>query len=75
MMDSPTALEPIYTTDRINQNIVLYTGKLEIKTTVNNQAIEILGRGKIIYKWFPSPKLQFEFVSQSSSAPLLMVAL
>ena len=75
MTDILAALEPIYTTNEVNQNVVLYAGEIEIKTGINNQSIEIIGSGKVIYKWFPSPKLQFEFVSQSSSAPLLMVAL
>ena len=75
MTDILAALEPIYTTNEVNQNIVLYTGELEIKTGINNQSLEILGSGKVIYKWFPSPKLQFEFTSQSSSVLLLMVAL
>ena len=75
MTDIIAALEPIYTTNKINQNVILYTGEIEIKTGINNQSLEIIGSGKVIYKWFPSPKLQFEFTSQSSSAPLLMVAL
>lgn len=75
MTDVIAALEPIYTTNAVNQNVVLYTGEIEIKTGINNQSLKIIGSGKVIYKWFPSPKLQFEFTSQSSSAPLLMVAL
>ncbi|WP_036488551.1 hypothetical protein [Myxosarcina sp. GI1] len=75
MPDIPPALEPIYTTEKINQNIALYAGELEIKTTFNNQSLIILGRGKVTYKWFPSPKLQVEFTSQSNSSPLLMAAL
>ena len=53
------ALEPIYTMKEVNQNVVLYTGEIEIKTGINNQSLKIIGSGKVIYKWFPSPKLQF----------------
>lgn len=75
MSDIPPALEPVYTTKEINQDIALYTGELEIRTAFNNQSLEILGKGKVTYKWFPSPKLQVEFTSQSSSSFLLMAAL
>lgn len=75
MPDVSPALEPVYTTVEVNQDIVLYTGELEIKTTLNNRSLKISGEGKVRYKWFPSPKLQVEFTSQSSSSPLLMAAL
>ena len=57
MPDVSPALEPVYRTVEVNQDIVLYTGELEIKTIFNDRSLEISGKGKVRYKWFPSPKL------------------
>jgi hypothetical protein len=69
MSDISSALQPVYTTVELNQDIVLYTGEMEIKTTFNNQSLEILGRGNVIYKWFPSPKLQVNLLVSQVQVP------
>ncbi len=61
MNDLPPALRPIYTTDNLNQNILLYKGAFEISVFVGNRKVSIKGYGNVGYKWLPIPRIKFYF--------------
>jgi hypothetical protein len=58
----PPALEPVYTTDDINQPILLYDGSLEIQQ--DGRIIE--GSGVVEFNWFPYSGIKYKFQSNTS---------
>lgn len=65
MNNLPLALRPIYTTDKPNENILLYEGSLEISYHINQYKVQTTtGSGKLEYVWFPNPHIQFDFSNQ-----------
>jgi hypothetical protein len=53
--DLPPALKPHYEAEEPNQPILLYEGDLQIGTA----EAEVVGSGKIHFKWFPYPQAEF----------------
>ena len=58
MNNLPPALRPIYTTDKPNENVLLYEGSLEISSNINQHQVQTQGSGKLEYLWFPNPCIQ-----------------
>jgi hypothetical protein len=59
--DLPPALKPHYEAEEPNQPILLYEGDLQIEMAET----EVTGSGKIRFKWFPYPQVEFSaFVNE-----------
>ncbi|MEM8720609.1 MAG: hypothetical protein AAGE84_15120 [Cyanobacteria bacterium P01_G01_bin.39] len=67
----PPALRPIYTTDKPNDNILLYEGLLEISSQINQHKVQIQGNGKLEYVWFPNPRIQFSFSNKDQNIDII----
>jgi hypothetical protein len=60
----PPALEPVYTTNDINQPILLYDGLLEIQQ--DGRILE--GSGVVEFDWFPYSGVKYQFQSNTSGS-------
>ena len=74
MNNLPSALKPVYTTAKPNQNILLYDGLLEISSHLNQYPVQVQGNGKLEYVWFPSPCIKFKFSNQEQNIDLILCA-
>lgn len=53
----PLAIEPVYTTERVNAEVKLYQGKLEVGSGAAGASI---GTGRCSLAWAPTPAVAFE---------------